>query len=75
MISDASERSAPYVLVQVCEPEGCTTIGHVKPSQAEIVSVIEGEVGFGAGGETIVAGPGEQVVVGGATTQVAAIAS
>jgi hypothetical protein len=32
------------------------------------------EVGFGAGGETVIPRPGEQVVVGGAATVVAATA-
>jgi quercetin dioxygenase-like cupin family protein len=75
MISSASETNAPYVLVEVCEPEGCFTIGHVQPSRTELLQVLEGEVGFTSGGETFVAGPGESVVVGGAAPQFTAAAS
>ena len=74
MMSSATDTNASYVLVQVCEPEGCIAIGHVRPSRVEVLRVLEGEVGFESGGETVVAGPGEKAAVGGATPQVAALA-
>ena len=71
MTSSATETNAPYVLVQVCEPEGCIAIGHVQPSRPEVLQVLEGEVGFRSGGDTVLAGPGETVVVGGGATAIA----
>jgi hypothetical protein len=64
MISSETETNSPYVVVQVCEPDGCTAIGYVQPSRTEVPHVLEGEVGFRSGGETVVAGPGQKVVVG-----------
>ena len=64
IVRSASETGGEYVLVEVCvEPGGFVAATHVHPYQTEVFEVLEGEVGFSAGGETIVAGPAETVVV------------
>jgi len=51
------------VIETFVEPHGFVAAAHVHPYQTEVFEILEGEVGFKAGGETIIAGPGEKVVV------------
>ena len=64
VVRSANETGGEYVLVDVrIEPDGFVAATHVHPYQTEVFEVVEGQVGFKAGGETIIAGPGETVVV------------
>lgn len=64
IVQSASETGGELVLVDVrLEPDGFVAAKHVHPYQTEVFEVLEGQVGFDAGGTTIVAGPGEKVVV------------
>jgi quercetin dioxygenase-like cupin family protein len=64
IVRSASETDGEYVLVDVrVEPDGFVAATHVHPFQTEVFEILEGTVGFKAGGDTIVAGPGEAVVV------------
>jgi quercetin dioxygenase-like cupin family protein len=64
IVRSASDTDGEYVLVEVrVEPGGFVATTHVHPYQTEVFEVIEGEVGFKAGGKTLVAGPGETLVV------------
>jgi len=60
----ASETGGEYVLVEaLIEPDGFVAAAHVHPYQTEVFEILEGTVGFLAGGKEIVAGAGETVVV------------
>jgi quercetin dioxygenase-like cupin family protein len=64
IVRSASETDGEYVLVDVrVEPDGFVAATHVHPFQTEVFEILEGTIGFKAGGDTIVAGPGETVVV------------
>ena len=64
VVRSASETDGEYVEIEVrVEPDGFVAAAHVHPYQTEVFEILEGEVGFKAGGETIIAGPGEKVVV------------
>ncbi len=64
IVGSAGETGGEYVLVEVCvEPGGFVAATHVHPYQTEMFEILEGKLGFKAGGETIVAGPGETIVV------------
>ena len=64
IVRSASDTDGEYVLVEVrVEPDGFVATTHVHPYQTEVFEILEGEVGFEAGGETLVAVPGETVVV------------
>src|SRR5262245_14604258 len=64
VVRSAADTGGEYVLVEVrVEPDGFVAATHVHPYQAAVFEVLEGEVGFKAGGETIIAGPGDTVVV------------
>jgi quercetin dioxygenase-like cupin family protein len=64
IVRSASETGGEYVLVDVrVEPGGFVAATHVHPFQTEVFEILEGTVGFKAGGDTIAAGPGETVVV------------
>jgi quercetin dioxygenase-like cupin family protein len=68
MITSGDTRQIPVpgetVLVGVhVEPDGFVAIGHLHPYRTEVLNVIDGSVGFRANGETVVAGPGQAVVV------------
>jgi quercetin dioxygenase-like cupin family protein len=64
IVRSAAETGGESVLVEVrVEPGGFVAATHVHPYQTEVFEILEGEVGFKAGGETIVAGAGETVVV------------
>ena len=64
VVRSAADTDGESVLVEVrLEPDGFVAAKHVHPYQTEVFEVVEGAVGFEAGGETIVAGPGETVVV------------
>jgi quercetin dioxygenase-like cupin family protein len=64
VLTSASETGGEFVLVEVrVEPDGFVAATHIHPYQTEVFEVLEGEVGFEAGGETIIAGAGETVVV------------
>ena len=64
VVRSAADTGGEYVAVEVRdEPDGFVAATHVHPYQTEVFEILEGEVGFKAGGKTIVAGPGETVVV------------
>ena len=64
VVRSAADTGGEYVAVEVrVEPDGFVAATHVHPYQTEVFEILEGEVGFKAGGKTIVAGPGETVVV------------
>ena len=61
VVRSASETEGEYVLVDVrVEPDGFVAAAHIHPYQTEVFEIFEGEVGFKAGGKTIIAGPGEK---------------
>jgi quercetin dioxygenase-like cupin family protein len=63
-VKSAAETNGEYVLVEaVIEPDGFVAAAHAHPYQTETFEVLEGTIEFTAGGEKIVAGPGEKVVV------------
>lgn len=63
-VKSAADTDGEYVLVEVVvEPGGAVAAAHIHPYQSETFEILEGEVGFKVGGETIVAGPGETVRV------------
>jgi quercetin dioxygenase-like cupin family protein len=60
----SQETDGEHVLVEtIITPDGAVAAAHVHPNQTERFEVLEGEVGFKAGREEIVAGPGEVVTV------------
>jgi quercetin dioxygenase-like cupin family protein len=60
----SAQTGGEYVLIDVeVEPDGFVAAAHVHPFQTERFEIIEGTVGFKAGGQTIIAGPGEVVTV------------
>jgi quercetin dioxygenase-like cupin family protein len=64
IVRSATDTGGEYVLVVVrVEPDGFVAATHIHPFQTEVFEVLEGQVTFRAGGKTIVAGPGETVVV------------
>jgi len=64
IVRSAAETGGEYVLVEVrVEPDGFVAATHIHPYQTEVFEILEGEVGFKAGGETTIARAGETVVV------------
>ena len=64
VVRSAAETGGEYVLVDVSlVPDGFVAATHVHPYQTEVFEILDGEVGFKAGGETILARTGETVVV------------
>ena len=58
VVRSASETDGEYVEIEVrVEPDGFVAAAHVHPYQTEVFEILEGEVGFKAGGKTIIAGP------------------
>ena len=63
-VKAAADTGGEYVLVEVVvEPNGAVAAAHVHPYQTEIFEILEGEVTFRAGKETIVAKAGDTVRV------------
>jgi len=63
-VETAADTGGEYVLVEVVvEPNGAVAAAHVHPYQTETFEILEGEVTFKAGKETIVAKAGETVRV------------
>lgn len=63
-VKSAADTDGEYVLVEVVvEPRGAVAAAHVHPYQTETFQILEGVVGFKAGGETIIAEAGETVRV------------
>jgi quercetin dioxygenase-like cupin family protein len=64
VIRSASETGGEYVLVEVrVEPDGFVAAAHIHPYQTEVFEILEGELTFRAGSETIVAKAGDTVRV------------
>src|SRR5687767_11620241 len=60
----AADTVGEYVLIEVVvEPNGAVAAAHVHPYQTETFEILEGEVTFKAGKETIVARSGDTVRV------------
>jgi quercetin dioxygenase-like cupin family protein len=63
-VKAAADSGGEYVVVEVVvEPNGAVAAAHVHPYQTETFEILEGEVTFRAGTETIVARAGETVRV------------
>jgi quercetin dioxygenase-like cupin family protein len=63
-VKSAADTDGEYVLLEVVvEPRGAVAAAHVHPYQTETFQILEGMVGFKAGGETIIAEAGETVRV------------
>jgi quercetin dioxygenase-like cupin family protein len=63
-VEAAADTGGEYVLVEVVvEPKGFVAAAHVHPYQTETFEILEGEVTFRAGKETIVAKAGDSVRV------------
>jgi quercetin dioxygenase-like cupin family protein len=61
-VKAAADTDGEYVLVEVVvEPNGAVAAAHVHPYQTETFEILEGEVTFKAGSETIVAKAGDTV--------------
>ena len=63
-VKAAADTGGEYVVVEVVvEPNGAVAAAHLHPYQTEIFEILEGEVKFRAGKETIVAKAGDTVRV------------
>ncbi len=63
-IETARETDGEYVLIDVeVDPNGAVAKGHVHPYQTEQFEIVDGTMGFKAGGKTVLAGPGDVVTV------------
>ena len=63
-VKSASDTGGEYVLVDTqVEPGGFVAAAHAHPYQTEVFEVLEGTVGFMAGGKEVIACPGDTVVV------------
>lgn len=63
-LETSAETNGEYVLVEcVVQPGGFVATAHVHPFQTETFAVVDGIVGFVAGGKEVLAGPGDVVVV------------
>src|SRR5262245_62107993 len=63
-VETAADTGGEYVLVEVVvQPDGFVAAAHVHPFQTEVFEILEGEVTFKAGKETIVAKAGDTVRV------------
>ena len=63
-VEAAADTGGEYVLVEVVvEPNGAVAAAHVHPYQTEVFEILEGELTFKAGMETIVAKAGDTVRV------------
>jgi len=63
-VEAAADTGGEYVLIEVVvEPNGAVAATHVHPYQTEIFEILDGEVTFRAGKETIVAKAGDVVRV------------
>jgi quercetin dioxygenase-like cupin family protein len=61
-VETAADTGGEYVLVEVVvEPNGAVAAAHVHPYQTETFEILEGELTFRAGSETIVAKAGDTV--------------
>jgi quercetin dioxygenase-like cupin family protein len=61
-VETAADTNGEYVLVEVVvEPNGFVAAAHVHPYQTEIFEILDGELTFRAGKETIVAKAGDTV--------------
>jgi quercetin dioxygenase-like cupin family protein len=61
-VEAAADTGGEYVLIEVVvEPNGAVAAAHVHPYQTETFEILEGEVTFAAGKETIVARAGDTV--------------
>jgi quercetin dioxygenase-like cupin family protein len=63
-LKTSRQTGGEYVLVEVAvEPNGFVAAAHMHPKQTERFEVVDGEIEFTVGGETVTAGAGEVVVV------------
>jgi quercetin dioxygenase-like cupin family protein len=63
-VRSAADTGGEYVLIEVVvEPNGAVAAAHVHPYQTEVFEILEGEITFRAGKETIVAKAGDTVRV------------
>jgi quercetin dioxygenase-like cupin family protein len=63
-VKAAADTGGEYVLIEVVvEPNGAVAAAHVHPYQTEVFEILEGEITFRAGKETIVAKAGDTVRV------------
>jgi quercetin dioxygenase-like cupin family protein len=63
-VKAAADTGGEYVLIEVVvEPDGAVAAAHVHPYQTEVFEILEGELTFRAGSETIVAKAGDTVRV------------
>ena len=63
-VKAAADTGGEYVLIEVVvEPNGAVAAAHVHPYQTEVFEILEGEITFRAGRETIVAKAGDTVRV------------
>jgi quercetin dioxygenase-like cupin family protein len=63
-LKTSRQTGGEYVLVEVAvEPNGFVAAAHMHPQQTERFEVVDGEIEFTVGGETVTAGAGEVVVV------------
>jgi mannose-6-phosphate isomerase-like protein (cupin superfamily) len=63
-LETSADTGGEYVLVEcTVQPDGFVAAAHVHPHQTERFEIESGTVAFKLDGETIVAGPGESVVV------------
>jgi len=60
----SADTNGEYVVVEAfVAPDGAVAAAHVHPSQEECFEVLAGELEFRLGGETVLADPGDRVVV------------
>jgi len=63
-LETSADTGGEYVLVEcTVQPDGFVAAAHVHPNQTERFEIESGTIAFKLDGETIVAGPGESVVV------------
>jgi quercetin dioxygenase-like cupin family protein len=63
-LKTSRQTGGEYLLVEVAvEPNGFVAAAHMHPKQTERFEVVDGEIEFTVGGETVTAGAGEVVVV------------
>ena len=63
-VETAADTDGERVVIDVLvEPNGFVASAHLHPYQTEVFEVVEGELTFKVGGETIVAAAGESVTV------------
>jgi len=63
-LETSADTGGEYVLVEcTVQPDGFVAAAHVHPNQTERFEIESGTIAFKLDGETVVAGPGESVVV------------